>query len=113
MNSLETDNNYRKSKETYPQIVNLFKALNIPESDKKNIQAEFSRIADMIYGNPQKISGDTMLRIKLWQTNPDSFVIVNQYESVIVSEYFDFIHWHPHWEKIWRTLSAYYDPSQL
>ena len=65
MNSLETDNNYRKSKETYPQIVNLFKALNIPESDKKNIQAEFSRIADMIYGNPQKISGDTMLRIKL------------------------------------------------
>jgi hypothetical protein len=65
MNSLETDNNYRKSKETYPQIVNLFRTLNIPESDKKNIQAEFSRIADMIYGNPQKISGDTMLRIRL------------------------------------------------
>jgi hypothetical protein len=45
--------------------VNLFRTLNIPESDKKNIQAEFSRIADMIYGNPQKISGDTMLRIRL------------------------------------------------
>ena len=113
MNSLETNNNYRKPKETYPQIVNLFKTLDISDADKEKIQAEFSRIADMIYGNPQKVSSDTMLRIRLWQTNLDSFVIVNQYESVIVSEYFDFIHWHPHWEKIWRTLSAYYEPSQL
>ena len=112
MNSLENNDNYRQSKETYPQIVNLFKTLNISEADKDKIQAEFSRIADMIYSNPQKISSDTMLRIKLWQTNPDSFIIVNQYESVIVNEYFDFIHWHLHWEKIWRILSAYYEPSQ-
>ena len=65
MNSLETNNNYRKPKETYPQIVNLFKTLDISDADKEKIQAEFSRIADMIYGNPQKVSSDTMLRIRL------------------------------------------------
>ena len=113
MNSLESENKQYLPSKSYPQVKDLFESLNITEADKKEIQAEFSRIADMIYGNPQKISSDTMLRIKTWQTNRDSFVITNYYESVVVSEYFDFIHWHPHWEKIWRTLSAYYEPSQL
>ena len=49
MNSLENNDTSRQSKETYPQIVNLFKTLNISEADRENIQAEFSRIADMIY----------------------------------------------------------------
>lgn len=113
MNSLESKNKQYLPSKSYPQVKDLFESLNISEADKKEIQVEFSRIAKMIYGNPQKISGDTMLKIKLWQTNPDSFIVLNPYESVIVSEYFDFIHWHSHWEKIRRVLSAYYEPSQL
>ena len=66
----------------------------------------------MIYENPQKLSNDTIWKIKLWETNRNSFVIMDDYESVIVSEYFDFIHSHLHWEEIWRILSAYYDPKQ-
>ena len=49
----------------YPQVENLFQSLNLTENDKRKIQIEFSRIADMIYDNPQKISNDTMLKIKL------------------------------------------------
>ena len=113
MNSLESNINYWPSKKMYPQVENLFQSLNLTENDKRKIQIEFSRIADMIYDNPQKISNDTMLKIKLWQTNRDSFVIMDSYESVIVSEYFDFIYWHPHWEKIWRILLAYYKSPKI
>lgn len=112
MKSPESNINNYQLKKTYPQVENLFQILNISEADRKKIQSEFYRIAKMIYENPQKLSNDTIWKIKLWETNRNSFVIMDDYESVIVSEYFDFIHSHLHWEEIWRILSTYYDPKQ-
>lgn len=112
MNSPEHNLNSYVSKKENPQVENLFQALNISEADKKEIQSEFYRIANMIYGCPQRFSSDTISKIRLWETNRDSFIIMDYYESTMISEYFDFIHSHIQWEKIWRVLSAYYNPRQ-
>lgn len=112
MSSLESNINSYQSKKEYPQIKNLFEALNISESDKKKIQDEFYRTANLIYERISEISNDTISKIKLWETNRDCFTITNAIEENLVDEYFDFIHSHPHWEKIWRVLLAYYKPPQ-
>ena len=112
MSSLESNINSYQSKKEYPQIKNLFEALNISESDKKKIQDEFYRTANLIYERISEISNDTISKIKLWETNRDCFTIRNAIEEDLVNEYFDFIHSHSQWEKIWRVLLAYYKPPQ-
>lgn len=112
MDSLETKINPYFQKKAYPQVEHLFQALNISELDKKEIQDDFCRTANVIYEKLSKISNDTILKIKSWETNRYSFTIMNWIEEDLVNEYFNFIYSHPQCEKIWRILMAYYKPSQ-
>ena len=96
----------------YSQVKSLFESLNLSDQDKKNIQSEFYSIAKIIYENSEWISNDTIMKIKLWETNPDSFVIQSDYEWDIIAKYLNFIQFYPAWAEIWRVLSAYYNPNQ-
>ncbi len=116
MNTPESNNYYPLQRE-YPQVKNLFESLNISTQDKEKIQSEFNNIAKIVYKNPEwisndTISNDTISKIKLGETDPESFTIQNDYEWNIIGKYLDFIQSYPDWEKIWRTLTAYYNPIE-
>ena len=111
MNNLEHSSDFCTSKRLYPQVESLFSSLNISEQDKEKIQLEFSRIAKIIYKNPEWISNDTIIKMKLGETNPDSFIIQDDREWDIINQYLNFLQSYPNWEKIWRILSAYYNPN--
>ena len=113
MNTPETDNDFYQIQRRYPQVESLFESLKFSEKKKEEIQSEFNDIAKIVYGNPEWISNDTISKIKLGETNPDSFVIQNDNEWDIIGKYLDFIQLYPNWEKIWRTLTAYYNPNKL
>ena len=68
------------SQKSYPQVENLFASLNISAQDRENIQSKFYNIAKIVYENPKEVSHDTIMKIKLGETNPDSFVIQNDDE---------------------------------
>lgn len=112
MNTPESNNYYPLQRE-YPQVKNLFESLNISTQDKEKIQSEFNNIAKIVYEKSEWISNDTIMKIKLWEINPDSFTIQTDDEWNIIGKYLDFIEKHPNWAKIWRTLTAYYNPAQL
>ncbi len=111
MNTPRTGSDLLPHKE-YSQVKGLFESLNLSNQDKENIKSEFYSIAKTIYENSGWISNDTIMKIKLWETNPDSFIIQSDYEWDIIAKYLNFIQSYPNWEKIWRTLSAYYNPNQ-
>lgn len=100
------------SQKSYPQVESLFASLNISAQDRENIQSEFYNIAKIVYGNPKEVSHDTIMKMKLWEKNPDSFTILDDHEWDIIGQYLNFIQSYPDWEEIWRVLSAYYNPNQ-
>lgn len=111
MSSLESENYEYLPKKPYPQVEALFKSLSISQQDREKIQSEFYNIAKIVYENSEEISNDTIMKIRLGETNPDSFTIQNDYEWDIIGKYLDFIEKYPDWAKIWRTLIAYYNPN--
>lgn len=113
MNTPQSSIDFHKSYNSYPQMKSLFESLKISEETKNEIHEEFSRIAKIVYENPQGISSDDIIRqIKMWATNPNCFEIKNGFDKDILRQYFAFIERYPHWEKIWRILSVYYKSSQ-
>ena len=126
MNTPETNNDFYQIQRKYPQVESLFESLNISEQEKEEIQSRFYNIAKTVYGNPEWISNnttakivyensewissDTIRKIKLWETDSESFTIQSDYEWDIIGKYLNFIQSYPNWEKIWRTLTAYYNP---
>lgn len=110
MNTPESNNDLNPFKKPYPQVESLFESLNISEKDREKIQSEFYGIAKEIYENSKWISNDTVRKIKLWESDRESFTIQNDNEWNIVDKYLDFIQSHHDWEKIWRILTTYYNP---
>ena len=113
MNTPESENYQYLPKKPSPQVEDLFKSLNISHQDRENIQSEFYNISKIVYENPDEISNDTVMKIRLGETNSNSFTIQNDKEWDIIGKYLDFIEKYPDWVKIWRTLTAYYNPTQL
>ena len=113
MNTLESNKDLYPSQRQYPQIKNLFESLNISEQEKEKILSRFYSIAKNVYEKPEWISSDNIVKIKLWETDSESFKIQSDYEWDIIGKYLNFIQSYPNWEKIWRTLTAYYNPNKL
>lgn len=118
MNTPETNNDFHQIQRRYPQVEGLFESLNISKQEKEKILSRFYDIAKIVYENPEwissdTISNDTISKIKLGETDSESFTIQSDYEWDIIGKYLDFIQSYPNWEKIWRTLTAYYNPNQL
>lgn len=118
MNTPETNNDFHQIQRRYPQVESLFESLNISKQEKEKILSRFYSIAKNVYEKPEwisndTISNDTISKIKLGETDSESFTIQSDYEWDIIGKYLDFIQSYPNWEKIWRTLTAYYNPNQL
>ena len=83
----------------------------ISEQDKKMIELEFDEIAEKVYNNPKWISNDTIIKMRLWEVNLESFTPQDKNEEDVIKEYNKFVtSYNGQWVKIWRILSAYYKP---
>ena len=111
MNTPETNNDFHQIQRRYPQVESLFESLNISKQEKEKILSRFYSIAKDVYEKPEWISNDTISKIKLGETDSESFTIQSDYEWNIIGKYLDFIQSYSNWEKIWRTLTAYYNPN--
>lgn len=111
MNTPEFNIDKFLSKRGQPNVEKLFNTLKLSKLDKKRMEARFYEIAKMVYEDPQGLSDDTVLKMKLWETNPEIFSAQNEHEQKIIEQYLDFVECCPDWDKVWRVLSAHYKPS--
>ena len=96
MNTPQSNIDFNKSYNSYPQVKSLFESLNISNETKKEIHEEFSRIAKIVYEDPQGITNDDIIRqMKMGETHRDCFEIKNGYERDILNQYFNFIQKYP------------------
>jgi hypothetical protein len=113
MNTPKSNIDWHSSHISYPQVESLFKSLSISAQERQNIEKDFYSIAKIVYENPQQIiDKDIIVQIKLWETNRRHFETKYASDRAIVEQYINFIKKYPDWAKIWRMLSAYYDPRK-